>query len=230
MCSKQLFKTNVQGLKMITEDMSTRQRLLNAAAEIFGECGYKGATVRKICFRAGVGVAQVNYHFRDKEGLYLEVYRHLFARALEKYPPTMGLGKNPSSEEKLHAFIRSFLYRLTMVGERHSLLVREMLDPSPALIKLHNEMTMPLQKMLKAILQELLGPGVSEEELTHCVASIVGQCLFCGPHALHFRENAFPSIDTGNIEMLAKNITAFSLGGIQAINKENAVVGDTHEA
>jgi len=230
MCSKHMFKTNVQGLYMSTEDMSTRQRLLNSAAEIFGECGYKGATVRKICCRAGVGVAQVNYHFRDKEGLYLEIYRELFARALEEYPPTMGLGKTPSPQEKLHAFIRSFLYRLTMVGDRHSLLVREMLDPSPMLIKLHNEMSMPLHKILTEILTELLGPGVSEEKIAHCTVSIVGQCLFCGPHALHFRGNFFPAIDANKIESIADYITAFSLGGIHAINQKNSTAGDTHEA
>ena len=215
---------------MNTEDTSTRQRLLNAAAEVFGECGYKGATVRKICCKAGVGIAQVNYHFRDKEGLYLEIYRELYARALEKYPPTMELGKSPSAGEKLHAFIRSFLYRLTMVGDRHSLLVREMLDPSPSLIKLHNEMTMPIRKILIEVLTELLGPGVSKEEVAHCAISIVGQCVFCGPHALHFRGNTFPSIDTGNIESIADYITAFSLGGIQAINQKNSAVGDTNEA
>ena len=215
---------------MNTEDTSTRQRLLNAAAEVFGECGFKGATVRKICCKAGVGIAQVNYHFRDKEGLYFEIYRELFARALEEYPPTMGLGNNPSPGEKLHAFIRSFLYRLTMVGDRHSLLVREMLDPSPSLIKLHNEMTMPIRKILTEILTDLLGPRVSEEEITHCAISIVGQCVFCGPHALHFRWNAFPSTDTGSIESVADYITAFSLGGIQAMNRETSVGGDIHEA
>lgn len=211
-------------------DTSTRNRLLHAAAEVFGECGYKGATVRKICCRAGVGVAQVNYHFRDKEGLYLEVYRDLFAQALEKYPPTMGLGADPSPQERLHAFIRSFLYRLSMVGDRHSLLVREMLDPSPSLIKLHNEMSMPLQEMLAGILTDLLGPQVSKEEILHCAVSIIGQCLFCGPHGLHFRERVFPLIDTGNIEMIAENITAFSLGGIQAISRGTPDSGDIHEA
>ena len=92
-----------------------------------------------------------------------------------------------------------------MVGDRHSLLVREMLDPSPSLIKLHNEMSMPLQNMLAGILTDLLGPQVSEEEILHCAVSIIGQCLFCGPHGLHFRERAFPLIDTGNIEMIADN-------------------------
>lgn len=225
-----MFKTCVQEVHMSMGDTSTRKRLLHAAAEVFGECGYKGATVRKICCRAGVGVAQVNYHFRDKEGLYLEVYRDLFAQALEKYPPTMGLGEDPSPQERLHAFIRSFLYRLSMVGDRHSLLVREMLDPSPSLIKLHNDMSMPLQKMLAGILTDLLGTQVSEEEILHCAVSIIGQCLFCGPHGLHFRERVFPLIDTGNIEMIADNITAFSLGGIQAISRGNPVSGDIHEA
>lgn len=215
---------------MSSDERTAKDRLLNAAAEVFGEHGYKGATVREICRRAGVGIALVNYHFRDKQGLYLEIYRDLFSRALREYPPDMGLGKNPSTQDRLHAFIRSFLYRLTMVGGRHSLIIRELLDPSPSLIKLHNEMVTPLQKILTEILLDLLLPYVSKEEINHCAVCIIGQCLFYGPHTLHFRGNAFPSIDTGNIESIADYITAFSLGGIQAMNKENSAAGDTHEA
>ena len=214
---------------MSTDDMTTRKRLLNSAAEVFGECGYKGATVREICRKAGVGIALVNYHFRDKQGLYLEVYRDLFTHALEQYPPTMGLDENAGVKERLHAFIRSFLYRLTMVGSRHSLIVREMLDPSPALVKIHNEMATPLQKLLVEILLDLFGPGVSKEDINYCALSIIGQCLFYSPHTLHFRENVFPAEEKGKIEMIADYITAFSLGGIDAIKAENNTMGEPHE-
>ena len=58
----------------ITHD-KTRQRLLEAAGEIFAEQGFRQTTVRDICARAGANVAAVNYHFGDKEKLYSEVLR-----------------------------------------------------------------------------------------------------------------------------------------------------------
>ena len=60
-------------------EQETRNRLLNAAGEVFAEKGFKSATVRAICDRAGANIAAVNYHFGDKEHLYSEVLR--FAHA-----------------------------------------------------------------------------------------------------------------------------------------------------
>jgi AcrR family transcriptional regulator len=69
------------------EVSKTEQRLLEAAGEIFAEFGYRAATVRQICEKAGANIAAVNYHFGDKEKLYLAVLRSVPEAYLEKYPP-----------------------------------------------------------------------------------------------------------------------------------------------
>jgi AcrR family transcriptional regulator len=53
----------------------TRERVVRAAGEVFGRHGFDGTTIRQITKRAGVNVAAVNYHFRDKAELYLRVLR-----------------------------------------------------------------------------------------------------------------------------------------------------------
>ena len=50
----------------------TKARLLEAAGEEFAEKGFELARVRAICERAGANLAAVNYHFGDKEQLYVE--------------------------------------------------------------------------------------------------------------------------------------------------------------
>jgi AcrR family transcriptional regulator len=45
---------------------SNRAKLLEAAAQVFAEVGYPGATMCEICARAGVNGALVNDHFGDK--------------------------------------------------------------------------------------------------------------------------------------------------------------------
>ena len=54
----------------------TRDKLIEAAGHVFAERGYRAATIREICRRAGANVAAVNYTFGDKMGLYTEVLRH----------------------------------------------------------------------------------------------------------------------------------------------------------
>ncbi|MDF1836442.1 MAG: helix-turn-helix domain containing protein, partial [Planctomycetota bacterium] len=50
-----------------------RERLLEAAAKLFSERGYEGVSIREIAGAAGVRHGGVNYHFRGKRDLYLEV-------------------------------------------------------------------------------------------------------------------------------------------------------------
>src|SRR5205823_9323698 len=60
----------------MTTAEETRQRLLDAAGPLFAEQGLKATTVRVLCDRAGVNLAAINYHFRDKKQLYHEAVRH----------------------------------------------------------------------------------------------------------------------------------------------------------
>lgn len=48
----------------------TRQAIIEAAIEVFGELGYNSATLATIARRAGVTAATLPYHFEDKRGLW----------------------------------------------------------------------------------------------------------------------------------------------------------------
>ncbi len=87
----------------------TRDRLIDAAGEVFAEVGFRAATVREMCRRAGANVAAVNYHFRDKEELYQEVFRQAHCAADEVVKTAASLdGLAP--KEQLGHFIESFFH------------------------------------------------------------------------------------------------------------------------
>src|SRR5210317_339126 len=53
----------------------TRDRLLDEAEELFAQKGYHAVSVREITKAADSNLAAVNYHFGNKQNLYLEVFR-----------------------------------------------------------------------------------------------------------------------------------------------------------
>src|ERR1700722_20111186 len=98
-------------------ERETRSRLLSAAGEVFAEKGFKAATVREICQRAGANVAAINYHFGDKQKLYSEVLRFAHACSMDRHPPEKGMNERSTPEERLRAFIHSFVQRVFDDGQ-----------------------------------------------------------------------------------------------------------------
>lgn len=192
----------------------TRQRLLDAAGEVFARLGYRAATVREISQMANANVAAVNYHFRDKEGLYIAVLEQTLRFAVERYPLDPGPGENATARERLYAFVRSFLLRLLDEGRpawHGKLVAREISEPSAALGLVIEGVVRPLHERLASIVREFLGEKAEEKSVWLCVFSIIGQCLFYH-HSRHVIERLYPrQFGPGEIEDVAEHITRFSL-------------------
>ncbi|MDH4099599.1 MAG: CerR family C-terminal domain-containing protein [Nitrospirota bacterium] len=197
----------------------TRQRLLDAAGKVFAEKGFRSATIREICKRAKANVAAVNYHFGDKERFYAEVLGYAHRCALEKYPPHLGLAETATAEERLTAFVRSFLLRVLDNGRpawHGKLMLREMAEPTAALDRLVEESIRPNLDLLRSIVTDLLGDAATDDDVRASASSIVAQCLFyyqCRP--VITRLNPQQSYDPAAIDRLADHITRFSLGGLR---------------
>lgn len=211
--------------KTLTDTLpdKTRQRLLEAAGEIFAEQGFRKATVRDICARAGTNVASVKYHFGDKERLYSEILRYAHGCAIEKYPPNLGLPADAPPEKRLYTFVLSFLQRLLDEGRpawHAKIMSREMAEPTVAMDMLVEEQVKPHFAFVRQVVVELLGPRAPEETVRLCAQSVVGQCLF-----YHFgrpvAERLFPQRTFGmkDAPRIAEHITRLTLAGIRDIAK-----------
>src|SRR6478752_1386010 len=162
------------------EHVKTRQRLLEVAGAVFAEQGFKCATVREICKRAGANVAAINYHFGDKQGLYSETLRYWVRESLAKYPPNLGVDESATPEQKLHAYVRSFFWRIFDEGRPSwygKLMAREMIEPTHALDDCAKETMRPIGELLREIIRQLI-PNASEEQLRRTALSIIGQIVF----------------------------------------------------
>jgi TetR/AcrR family transcriptional regulator, regulator of cefoperazone and chloramphenicol sensitivity len=88
----------------LPDPVSTRQRLLMTAAQIFADHGYAGTSVRDICARAEANVAAINYHFGGKDELYAEILR-LPIRHVEASIPVFSNPALPLSEALRHMYL-----------------------------------------------------------------------------------------------------------------------------
>jgi TetR/AcrR family transcriptional regulator, regulator of cefoperazone and chloramphenicol sensitivity len=206
----------------------TRERLLQAAGEVFARSGFREATVREICQLADANVAAVNYHFGNKEGLYSSVLKYAMRSAMQKFPLDMGLNEKSTPLERLDAFVRSFLLRVLDEGRpawHGKLMAREVAEPTTALDQVVEEIIQPLQARLIDIVREFIPPARRDEVVHLSAMSIFGQCLYYyyARHIL-FRLDA-QKYGPKNIERLAKHIIGFSLGGLKGLAGENRPAG-----
>jgi TetR/AcrR family transcriptional regulator, regulator of cefoperazone and chloramphenicol sensitivity len=198
---------------------TTRDRILEAAGQIFAERGFESTTVRDICQAAGANVAAVNYYFGDKERLYVEaVVRAHRWRLDQAQLPDWDASTPP--REKLADFIETFFRRVLGGPDdtwRTRLVMREIMQPSAACAEIAHSNIRPQFEILQGILRELLPADTSDEELHLVSFSIVGQCLFyhvANPIICNLVEPS--EYETYNIEKLAAHVTAFALGAIDA--------------
>jgi AcrR family transcriptional regulator len=208
--------------KSNSSSTETRELILNAAGRIFAQNGFHATTVRQITREAGANLAAVNYHFRDKQELYLSVLK----RAYQAASNTAEADLPGPPRQRLRIFIHMFLAYLLdpKRPQWHGVLIaREMAQPTPALDRLVDESIRPVKHRISGIVREFLGPDASETRVGLSCLSIVGQCL----HYVHCRETLsrlFPKASElpRDVETLTEHIFEFSIAGLNAMKKRPA--------
>jgi len=209
-------------MKIPREDTAkTRKSLLDAACEIFAQKGYRDTTIAEICAQAGTNIAAVNYHFGNKEILYIEAWRCAFHESLKAHPPGGGVSDDAPPEERLQAHVATILRRLADKNNREFWFIqREFANPTGLLEEVMREEIHPLQKRMEALVRELLGPFVSNRNVQFCEKSIISQCI--NPMVVRsksegedVKKGGPPAIN--DIEAYVDHVVKFSLAGFQAI-------------
>lgn len=203
-------------------ETGTKTRLLKAGRKIFAENGLNNATIRDICVAAGANVASVNYHFGGKDKLYVAVLKDYIERENRRHPRDQGVTAQSAPEERLRAFVRSFL--LQTLGDEDpenerlaKLLTQEFIEPSLHFGEIFDRVCRPSHNLLLDIVRQLL-PDADESTVAQCASSIMGQCvLFDFAKEAITRMSPELSLKASNLEHVTNFIMQFSLGGIERI-------------
>ncbi|AQQ38291.1 MULTISPECIES: CerR family C-terminal domain-containing protein [Burkholderia] len=105
--AKKLRRTSAGGYARGDE---TRQRIIEAAIELFGERGFAGASTREIAAMAGVNAPALQYYFENKEGVYRACVETIAEHGWAVFAPAVGharamLEAHASVDELIDAFI-----------------------------------------------------------------------------------------------------------------------------
>jgi len=105
---------------------ATKERILDAAEDLFAEQGFAGASLRAVTRTAGVNLAAVNYHFGSKEALFHAVVARCVApvnqerlKRLEQLEASVA-HESPGVEQILNTFVAPALegVELSPAGRR----------------------------------------------------------------------------------------------------------------
>jgi TetR/AcrR family transcriptional regulator, regulator of cefoperazone and chloramphenicol sensitivity len=195
----------------------TRNKLIEAAGEVFADAGYQNATVREICARAGANVASVNYHFGDKLGLYTELLKT--AAGAGEVPAIEHTLDAPTPEEALRRFLHA-MFRQMSRADRPSwymkVMAHEIAQPTEALPAVVKHVIKPKAQVLCSIVGRLIDRPPLDPKTRRCAHSIMGQVM----HYLHARPVItllWPDFKSTPIEEVADHITEFSLEALKGI-------------
>lgn len=158
---------------------SIRERILQAAGAVFAERGFENATVREICGRVNANVAAVNYHFGDKQRLYVEAV----CRAHEDRVQQIPVPQRPHGTDQqvlLYDFVRTFLER--MLGDDSTpwqikLVLREVFQPTEVCRELVEEGFRPRFEQLQQILDPWFPDDLPPHRRRLIAFSVIGQCV-----------------------------------------------------
>ncbi len=198
-------------------DRETRERLLLVAAERFAERGVDDVSIREICAAADANVAAVNYYFRDKAGLYREVVEYAIALMQETTGLTQRAGDGGSAEDRLRAFVRVFVTRLSGDGRHswiHKLMAREFEHPTGTLDLVMSRVVEPRMRYLMSLAAELMGLPEDDPRVRRSAVSLQSQCVAV---VRHVPVDVARRWGLGDLDDAIEHVAAFSIGGMRAL-------------
>ncbi|HEY0941461.1 MAG TPA: TetR/AcrR family transcriptional regulator [Steroidobacter sp.] len=152
-----------------------RQRILDAAAELFFERGYAGTTMDALCEHLGVTKPFVYYYFKDKSQI-------LDTLTLESAKVTLSSLKpaaeaKQSAEQRLRFGLRQLLDNHIRLFKAGSLYHREQAFLSPKVRTQMRDMSRDFHRDLMKLLDDGVAAGILPKQNVHLTALAIGGIL-----------------------------------------------------
>ncbi len=204
----------------------TRQSIIKAAVTLFAEKGFDGSSVRDIITKARVNQAAINYHFKGKDGLYLEVLKTAFEKLMENTEFDAEKLKSLSREDALRSFVyqqlRPLLFRDEM-SRYIRIFAWESAHPTKVFRKFMATHSTSYLTAAVDLVRRFLPPGAHKRTALCAAIWLMGQCsIFVRNRELFAQEPFGITIDESFVDELGELITRLAIGGLLRTSESQA--------
>lgn len=201
---------------------ATRNRILEAAGDLFASVGFAETTNKMIAARAEVDLASINYHFGSRSGLYQAVLVEAHRRFVSVDSLAQLATADLTAREKLRKLIALLVENATAKDGWHTkVLSRELLAPSShAQVFLKNEIPAKAP-FIAGIVSEITTIPVGDPSLLRCLISVMAPCAML----MLIRPSDSPFADEIHRtprEALVEHLYTFAIGGLEALRDSRA--------
>jgi TetR/AcrR family transcriptional regulator, regulator of cefoperazone and chloramphenicol sensitivity len=208
-------------MNVIGNFTDSKDRILDEAEALFAEKGFHAVTVREITQAARCNLAAVNYHFGNKQNLYLEVFRTRWmprARRVQTcFKDLLSIQRTRSLAGTVHALAEAFLKGPLTDNERlrHSqLMIREMAKPGLAADMLVEEVIKPFFGELVVLLSPYLPENAERENVLLDIVSIFAMVIYFNFARVPVIRVTGQEYDNAFKDRLVDHIVRFCLTGL----------------
>ena len=154
-----------------------RQKILDAARELFGKRGYEAVTMREIAARIEYSATALYGHFADKETLVRELCRQDFASLAQRF---MEIAQVPDPVERLCRAGLAYLDFASRFPEHYRLMFMTPLPPQPPAEGERDDPQQNAYVFLRSLVEELMKNKALRAELDD--VDLVSQTIWALVH------------------------------------------------
>jgi AcrR family transcriptional regulator len=208
-------------------DLSSREKLVESAKELFSAKGFREVSVREIAAHAGVNSALVGYYFRGKQALFNEVYRSYAAPLAEdrmhRLTELFKKDSKPAVEDILKAWLVPWLQseQASIDGVVHLRITANLFSErwehtkkaAPFMQRTHNAFINALQECL---------PYLSKKALMWRLHFLIGAIAFGLRDPNPLRAVSKGDCDPGDLAQILAQILPYAAAGFCAPEAEKS--------
>jgi len=176
-------------------DISTEERLKEAARTVFTRKGYAATKVRDIAAEADINLALVNYYFRSKEKLFELIMAEAIQKLFDKIQPII-YNESTTITEKIELIADHYINLLIENPDLPLFFVSEVMSGSNKLPQMTNNGKLFFNSHFFKQLMELRPKGKIDFHPIHIVMNMLGMIVF--PFLMHpllLRSGALPEAE-----------------------------------